>query len=162
MDFNNIQADYFDVKNGVISFTSVLIYAPLVLLVLYIIYLFIPLLISGIQGGQNITDILKTIMKKIAQVFFLVFRPIIFILKKIIGGIVYLFGDAWSSKNKLTTIVCFISFIMVITSSLFFAYGTPETIGVYGKVITPILITLLAVSVVYVFMVFIIVLIPLF
>lgn len=43
---------------------------------------------------------------------------------------------------------------MVITSSLFFAYGTPETIGVYGKVITPILITLLAVSVVYVFMVF--------
>ena len=26
MDFNNIQADYFDVKNGVISFTSVLIY----------------------------------------------------------------------------------------------------------------------------------------
>lgn len=154
MDFNNIQADYFDVKNRVISFTSVLIYAPLVLLVLYIIYLFIPLLISGIQGGQNITEILKTIMKKIAQVFYLVFRPIIFILKKIIGGIVYLFGDAWSGKNILTTIVCLISFIMVITSSLFFAYGTPETIGVYGKVITPVLITLLAVSVVYVFMVF--------
>jgi len=154
MDFNNIQADYFDVKNGVISFTSVLIYAPLVLLVLYIIYLFIPLLISGIQGGQNITEILKTIMKKIAQVFYLVFRPIIFILKKIVGGIIYLFGDAWSSKNKLTTIVCLISFIIVITSSLFFSYGTPETIGIYGKVITPLLITLLAVSVVYVFMVF--------
>ena len=53
MDFNNIQADYFDVKNGVISFTSVLIYAPLVLLVLYIIYLFIPLLISGITRGAE-------------------------------------------------------------------------------------------------------------
>ena len=154
MDFNNIQADYFDVKNVVIPFTSVLIYAPLVLLVLYIIYLFLPLLISGVQGGQNITDILKTIMKKIAQVFYLVFRPIIFILKKIVGGIIYLFGDAWGSKNKLTTIVCLISFIMVITSSLFFAYGTPETIGVYGKVITPVLIILLALSAVYVFMVF--------
>lgn len=154
MDFNNIQADYFDVKNGVISFTSVLIYAPLVLLVLYIIYLFLPLLISGVQGGQNITMILKTILKKISQVFYLVFRPIIFVLKKILGGIVYLFGDAWSNKNKLTTIVCLISFVILITSSLFFAYGTPETIGVYGKVITPILITLLAISVVYVFMVF--------
>ena len=43
---------------------------------------------------------------------------------------------------------------MVITSSLFFAYGTPETIGVYGKVITPVLIILLALSAVYVFMVF--------
>ena len=154
MDFNNIQADFFDVKNKVISFTSVLIYAPLVLLVLYIIYLFIPLIISGIQGGQNITEILKTILKKISQVFYLVFRPIIFILKKIVGGIMYLFGDAWSGKNKLTSIVCLISFIMVITSSLFFAYGTPETIGVYGKVITPVLIALLAISVVYVFMVF--------
>ena len=83
MDLNKIQADYFDVKNGVISFTSVLIYAPLVLLVLYIIYLFLPLLISGVQGGQNITLILKTILKRITQVFYLVFRPIIFILKKI-------------------------------------------------------------------------------
>lgn len=154
MDFNNIQADYFDVKNGVISFTSVLIYAPLVLLVLYIIYLFLPLLISGIQGGQNITVILKTILKKISQVFYLVFRPIIFVLKKLVGGIVYLFGDAWSNKNKLTTIVCLISFVIFITSALFFTYGTPETVGVYGQVITPILITLLAISVVYVFMVF--------
>ena len=101
MDFNNIQADYFDVKNGVISFTSVLIYAPLVLLVLYIIYLFLPLLISGIQGGQNITVILKTIMKRIAQLFYLVFKPIIFILKKIIHMRIKIFGFMRKACNLL-------------------------------------------------------------
>ena len=79
----------------------------------------LPLLISGVQGGQNITVILKTILKKISQVFYLVFRPIIFVLKKLVGGIVYLFGDAWSNKNKLTTIVCLISFVIFITSALY-------------------------------------------
>lgn len=154
MDIEDLKASYFDVKDGVNNFTSLLIYAPLILLVLYIIYLFLPLLISGIQGGQNITEILKTILKRITQVFYFIFRPIIFVLKKLISGIVYLFGDAWSSKNKLTTIVCLISFIVLVSSSLFFAYGTPETVGWYGRVITPVLVLLLAISAVYVFMVF--------
>jgi hypothetical protein len=151
---DDIKVDYTNIKDGINYFTSIIIYAPLIILALYVIYLFLPVLISAINGGQNITQVLKTIMMKLTQIFYVIFRPIIFILKKIWGGIAYLFGDAWGSKNRMTTIVCMIAFVILTTSSLFFAYGTPETLGVYGQVITPIMVLLLAIAAGYVFMVF--------
>lgn len=145
---------YESVKQGVNYFTSLLIYAPIIILVLYIIYLFLPVLISAVRGGSDITMVLSVVMKRIVQVFYLILRPIIYILQKIWGGISYMFGDAWSNTNMLTTSVCLISFVILVSSLLFLSYGSPETIGVYGKVLTPIMVLLVAVSACYVFMVF--------
>lgn len=84
-------------------------WSPLVLLVIYIIYLIVSIMTAK---GISFTQGVSLIAKKILQILYPLVGPIISVLKMIGGLFKYSVTDAWNSQNRIRSAIFTLAFII--------------------------------------------------
>ena len=99
-------------KNTIEFASKFVLWSPLIALIIYIIYL-----IVGLMTSKKMTFTEATIfsMKKIFQLLYVILKPILFILSKVVQIAKYIFGDAWNSKNRIRSTIFTLAAIIVLT-----------------------------------------------
>ena len=94
-----------------IEFASNLIkWSPLVLLVIYIIYLVVSTMTAkGLSFREGATLIVKQIM----QLLYPLLAPLLSFLRMIAGMFMYSVGDAWNSQNRIRSAIFTLAFLIV-------------------------------------------------
>jgi len=111
-------------KNTIQIVSKILTWSPLVLLIIYIIYLLVGLMTSK---GLNFTGAIVFVAKDIFRRLYFILRPIIFIFWKVVTIGDFIFGDAWNSNNRIRSIIFTLASMIVL-----FGIGTifiPELAG---------------------------------
>lgn len=99
-------------KNTIEFASKFVLWSPLIALIIYIIYLFV-----GLMTSKKMTFTEATIfsMKKIFQLLYVILKPILFILSKVVQIAKYIFGDAWNSKNRIRSTIFTLAAMIVLT-----------------------------------------------
>lgn len=99
-------------KNTIEFASKFVLWSPFIALIIYIIYLLV-----GLMTSKKMTFTEATIfsMKKIFQLLYVILKPILFILSKVVQIAKYIFGDAWNSKNRIRSAIFTLAALIVLT-----------------------------------------------